>query len=409
MSPQDNSEFIGRILEKRRILVEKHEKHFPGKLWVLKTCLAVKAVTLISDVTLPVMVILTGPPSAGKSTEITIIGSLPDSLSLDSFTPKAFVTQMANKTEEQLRDIDLLKQIENKMFLTSDLAPLFSVRDDSLGEILGILTRVLDGQGYTSSSGAHGRRGYDKIFFVWIGAVVDVSKKVWAMISSMGPKMYFLRIDVDVSYEEEQNKIIENMKGISYEQKIREVVEPLKEYWSLLKEFSNQKAGKIVWDYAREDPSLMVKIAEHSQLLARLRGHVPTDPSSRRGGSDYEFLPPTIEDPNRATQVLYNIVRGYALCQCRNYIVEDDIKIITQIVMSSAPRERIQLLKLLRKNNGEIDTRQVMTELKVSRSTALKTMKQFEILGLVDEVKKAGITKPFVAIRLKEYFGWILK
>jgi hypothetical protein len=46
------------------------------------------------------------------------------------------------------------------MFLTPELAPTFASKDDDLVQILGIITRVVDGHGYFSNSGAHGGRGY---------------------------------------------------------------------------------------------------------------------------------------------------------------------------------------------------------------------------------------------------------
>ena len=409
MTSEDNSDHIRHVQEKKQKLREVFEKYFPGRFWVLETCLSVRAILEIEGITLPFMLVLLGPPSAGKSTIISIVGTLPESFALDSFTPKAFVTQMANKSEEDLAKIDLLKQIENKIFLTSELAPLFSVRDDQLGEIFGILTRVLDGQGYKNSSGAHGQRGYNKIFFVWIGAAVDVPRKIWPIISSLGPKEYFLRIDIEISHVEEQEKIFENMHGLTYEQKLHEINECLKEYWDAVMSFPNKNGNKIVWDSEKDQESAERAIIEYAQLLARVRGHVPSDDTKYSNGSDYAFISPTIEDPNRAAHALYNLARGHALCNGRNYITDDDVSVIRNIVLSSASKERIELIKLLIENNGELTSTQIVEFRKVSKMTALKIMKQLEILGLVDQVKVSGTTKDFLAIRLKEQFRWILE
>ena len=54
----------------------------------------------------------------------------------------------------------------------------FSKNDDEVVEILGIFTRVLDGRGYESDTGAQGHRGYSgEYMFVWIGAAVEISRK----------------------------------------------------------------------------------------------------------------------------------------------------------------------------------------------------------------------------------------
>ena len=409
MTTENISEHEKQVQVKKQKLKEIFERYFPGRFWVLETCLAVRAILEIEGITLPFMLILLGPPSAGKSTIISIIDSLPESFALDSFTSKAFVTQMANKTEEDLSKIDLLKQIENKIFLTSELASLFSVRDDQLGEIFGILTRILDGQGYKNSSGAHGQRGYDKIFFVWIGAIVDVPKRVWPIIASLGPKEYFLRIDIEISYQEEQEKILENMHGLTYEQKMQEINESLKEYWDTVMSFPNKNKNKIIWNSEKDSESAEKMIVQLAQLLAKIRGHVPSDDTRYSNGSDYAFVSPIIEDPNRAAHALYNLVRGNALCNGCNYITDKDVSVIRKVVLSSASRERVELVKLLIENNGELTSAQLVECRKVSKMTALKIMKQLEILGLVDRVKVSGITKDFLAIRLKEQFRWILE
>lgn len=397
------------VLEKQFRLKEVGEKHFPGKFSVLMTCLAVKAITLIDGVGLPFMLVLLGPPSSGKSTIIAMIASLPDALSVDSFTPKALVSHYASKLKEDLEKDDLLKQIADKIFLTPDLAPLFSSRDDKLIEIIGMLTRILDGQGYKSSSGVHGQRGYDKIFFVWIGAMVDVPKNIWPLIARLGAKQFFLRLDRDISYEEEQKKILQNMSGMTYDQKIKEVNDDLKEYWDAVRSFPLQKDGKIIWDTARDDQSAVLKIVEHSQLLARLRAHTPTDKTEKTSGSNYGFLTPIIEDPERATFSLYNLARGHAIDHGRNYITHEDLSVVEPVVLSSAPKERVELLKLLIENNGEVNSTQFMIYKNVTRTTALRTMKQLEILGLVDMTEYSTKTKPRSAIRLKEPFRWLLK
>lgn len=408
----DNSisdEYRKKLWEKRKELQNIVNENLPGKLSILESCLSVKAASIVSEMTLPIMLVLLGPPSSGKSTIIRTIEALGDSYATDSFTPKSFVSHAANKSEEDLAKIDLLKKIENKVFLTSDLAPTFSVREDVLIENVGTLTRILDGQGFKKDSGVHGQRGYDKIFFVWIGAMVDVPKNIWPLIARLGAKQFFLRIDRELSFEEEQHQIIANMKGKSYEQKLAEVNEKFQEYWNLIKSFPVQKDGKIIWNSAKDEQKAILEIVKQSQLLARLRGHVPTENTVGMSGSNYGFLTPIVEDPERATHSLYNIVRGYALTQGRNYIIESDVVIIEPIVLSSASKERIELLKLLIESNGEITTTQFVKMRKVSKSTALRTMKQLEILGIVNETAIPTKTKPVMAIRLKTEFKWLLK
>ena len=97
--------------------------------------------------------------------------------------------------KEELAKIDMLPKIKNKFLLTPELSPTFAKKDDDLIEILGILTRILDGHGYESDTGAHGHRGYNEpMMFVWAGAAVDIPYKVHKYLGTLGPKLYFLRL-----------------------------------------------------------------------------------------------------------------------------------------------------------------------------------------------------------------------
>ncbi len=410
MSSEDFLDHERLVQEKKKILMDIVEKNFPGKFWILEICLATRTILEIKGITLPLMIVILGPPSSGKSTVLILVELLPMAYSLDSFTPRAFQSHYASKRKEDLRKDDLLEKIKDKIFLTPDLAPLFSARDEDIVANIGILTRLLDGKGLKTSSGVHGERSSGPAFFVWIGAAVEVSKNIWNLISRLGPKMFFLRVHLDLTYEEEQQKIMQNMLSEEeYESKIEEVKEKLLDYWDAVTSFPLQEDRKIVWDKSKESSDVMLKIVEHAQILARLRGFVPTEKTEGTGGSNYGFLEPIIEDPERAARYLYNLARGYALCQGRNYIIDDDLSIIRPIVMSSAAKERIELLKLLIKNSGEVTVTQLMDARGVTRSTAHKTMKLLEILTLVDVVMVPTKTKPCTGIRLKEQFRWILE
>jgi hypothetical protein len=83
----------------------------------------------------------------------------------------------------------MLPNMKNRLFLTPELAPTFTVKEENLMNNLGIITRIADGQGYKSNSGAHGQRGYDEnIMFTWLGAVVDIPHKVYKMLGNLGFK-----------------------------------------------------------------------------------------------------------------------------------------------------------------------------------------------------------------------------
>jgi hypothetical protein len=104
----------------------------------------------------------------------------PYSYYTDGFTAKSFVSHSTSVSKDELEEIDMLPRIENKIFLTPELAAMFGLKDDDLKQVLGLITRIADGNGLSNDSGAHGHRGYNRdIMFVWVGAAVDIPYKVY--------------------------------------------------------------------------------------------------------------------------------------------------------------------------------------------------------------------------------------
>jgi hypothetical protein len=127
-----------------------------------------------------------------------------------------------------LTEIDLLPKIKNKCFLTPELAPTFAAKDDDLIQILGIMTRILDGNGYESDSGAQGHIGYSgKMMFTWVGAAVDIPHKVHKLLGTLGPKLYFIRLPVQGKTEEDY---LDQIKNDNFNTRVAEAKEALFDY-----------------------------------------------------------------------------------------------------------------------------------------------------------------------------------
>lgn len=82
------------------------------------------------------------------------------------------------------------------------------------------MTRILDGHGYESDTGAQGHRGYSEdITFTWLGAAVDIPHKVHKHLSTLGPKLYFFRLfntkeDEDYYYDQRSDDFRKKIEAI---------------------------------------------------------------------------------------------------------------------------------------------------------------------------------------------------
>jgi hypothetical protein len=132
-----------------------------------------------------------------------------------------------------------------------------------------------------------------------------------------------------------------------------------------------------------EHNNILIIIVKLAKLLAHLRGTVNVWNTEKTQGSNYGYSTPTIEEPDRAMTQLLNLAKGHALSQGRKYLTLEDIPLLIKVVLSTATIERVMVFDLLLAYNGTMTTSQLEKSLGIAKATALKTMLELNILGLV--------------------------
>jgi predicted transcriptional regulator len=374
--------------------------------------LSIRNILRIAKITLPFAGIILGPPSSAKTLVLELLRATPNTFYTDSFTPKAFVSHNSGVSEEQLQQIDMLPKLQNNLFMTPELGPVFSSKEEELTQTLGMLTRVLDGGGFVSDTGATGHRGYaEEIMFTWVGAAVDIPHKVYKLLSTLGPKLYFFRINpskvsVAISLEElKKNNFIERKNEAK-----SALVDYIQWFDQCPIEKSNMENGlmKIEWDSTKNEDNALEIIIKLAYLLASLRGFAVTWETNSTQGSGYAYGNPIIEHPSRAITSLANLAKGHALLEGRRNISIRDIPLLIKTILSTAPVERVMIFDLLLNSNGELTAVDIENFLNISRPTALRTMTQLKILGLVNLTQDSDSRNSVMTIRLKDEFQWFL-
>lgn len=405
-----NIEWASMLKEKYENLKQCCNEIFPG-LWLsLEFELSIQKILNIEDCTLPFAGIVLGRPSSLKTLGIELFRNWHHVYYTDNFSAKSFVSHSTSVKREKLAEIDMLPKIKNKLFLSPELSPTFAKRDDDLIETLGILTRILDGRGYESDTGAHGHRGYNEpMMFVWIGAAVDIPHKVHKYLGTLGPKLYFLRLPETKLSEDDYCKNLDK----DFSDRVSKIQAPLSDYLNWFEKAPNYKLdkrsrlNKMSWDFSKDDKAADRFIYRLGNLLAHLRGVVTTWETRETQGLDYAYAMSTIEDPSRARTQLRNLARGHALSLGRNYITIQDLEIVVKVVLSTASMERVRVLELLLHSRGKLSTSQIMVCLNTSNNTAKRTMAEFKALGLVNEFESEHDNSEKI-IKLRDEFDWFL-
>ena len=419
------------------------KRNFPEAWPLLQFCLAVKSILNIDGCTLPFMGVILAIPSSMKTLVIQLFRKYPYSIYSDSFTPNSFESHNAVLSEKELRRIDLLPRLKNKLFLTPELAPVFTANEDELRKSLGIITRILDGHGLETDSGAQGHRKYGKTFFVWIGAGVEIPFRVWQLLGTLGHKIYFLRPVIPEKTVQELEKIA---RENNFQDKFTECENALLEYLiafdsaSLDNKISTDEDGivKIKWNEneSGEQAQAITSIAQIANLQKRLRGtvyisqsktrtsrhnskrfsNIDNDKDSNRENhessfgatyeSDYDTDYPIVEDPSRAVVMLRNLAIGNAISQGRDNINLEDISLITNVALSTTTRSRSELIRLLLRNSGELTTSNIVKENKISSPFAKKTMRELAAVGIVEILGVASYSNSELKITLRDEYKW---
>ena len=316
----------------------------------LEFVISIKCILNIRNITLPVIGLILGPPSSLKSVAVNMPKGARDTFAVDSFSPKSFVSHNSNLTEEQLQEIDLLPKIKNKLFMVPELSPLFTSKEEDLENIIGMIVRLGDGEGYTSASGAKGTRGYEgPIMFCWLGAAVDIPYKIHKTLSRLGPKMYFLRLPLSVN---DEDTLLRTMQQDNFKERVRIVKTALFDYLEYLESCPEMEIDpesgipKLDWNASDSSQEQAQRyIIYLAELLAYLRGTVSTWETEGTQGLDYAYASRNVENPERAGTQLHNLARAHALSQGRDYItVEDDLPLIVKMVLSGAASiERVKV------------------------------------------------------------------
>jgi hypothetical protein len=435
------------------------------KVWEsIELTLTVKGIRRIEDVTLPLVAIIIGNPGNFKTLGMETPRRWPDVCYKDKINPKSWVTHASVEDKKELESIDLIREMKDKILIVPELAPIFMQNEEILLDTLSTLTRLADGNGFISHSGLHGTRGVDcNLMFTMLGATVYVPQRVYKVMTTLGPKIYFYNTDFHQATKEE---IKASLKGEKHESKKRAIQDALFSYMLWLEVCpslieiksgnleaaisdtnddidSDDKESKsryrvinrvITWEQDKDDEYTFDKITELALFLAKLRGNAytyqtkmsakleSTKKSSEASDDvfdemqskyEYSYEEPIEEEARRAGQILYNVARSHAFELCgRNYIKDDDLIIPIKFALSAANRLRVKIIKLVlqaRNTNGtfvhQLDTNYIMSATRSSKSSVHKTMKELEILGLVEIGKVTGSSHEHY-IELKEEFQW---
>jgi hypothetical protein len=383
------------------------KQNFPNLVFPAELALSIITQVLIQDISNPFALVLMGAPSSGKTTVTNFFTHIENITYVsDKFTPHAFVSGAANQKEENLNSIDMLPRIRHKMLIARDLAVIFSKREEELTELMGLLTRALDGEGLTIDTGTHGSRGYTGDYlFMLLGASTPIKPRIWRIMGGLGSRIFIYRMNGENKTEE---TLAGQLGGYDFKLKEKAVNKTTKDFLFTL--WSKYSEG-LDWKRENDPADLKLAISTMASLLARLRGVInfwSDDPNSQQSSGRYKE--PNIESPDRINQLFYNLARGHALAQGRLQITEDDLRVVLEVAIDSPPTMRSKLFRKLLDMNGTMTRREIATAFDCTDTTVAKYVDELIDLGVCIQkpTLNDSVGRPEHCITLAERWKWFL-
>ena len=325
------------------VLKEKWEEVIGADKWgYFEACLSAICTLFLKDNKNPLGLVIIGHSAGSKSTILNMFKNLPNGLThhTDKFTPASFLTQATNVPKDKLEEVDLIRKLPNRVLLVPDLAPMFGRKEQDVRESLSILTRVMDGDGLSNDGGVQGHREFnEECVFVLLGAVVKITPAIWRIVSEMGTRLLFMRMD-RINIHSSHNKLLMSQlrNADSFELEISEIRKLVRELIS--DRIENIGIRKV--SIQLPDETELELISKISELVAKLRITV-----DREAGLEQN------EAPVRVAKQLINILKGRAIVYGRDKIIESDIQLALHIALSSVNECRGQIVKYAIEKCGE--------------------------------------------------------
>jgi hypothetical protein len=387
-------------------------KYYPALLKTVHACLSVCVTLSLKDKAKPLSLILETPSGYGKTAVLQMFFEPPNPdpknkvwtlkeyiYRSDKFTPKSFVTHAANVKKDDLKKIDLLPKLKDKILITKELAPILRGRETEMQENFSILISVLDGKGFTSDSGSQGTRGYkEAIVFNWLGATTPLPAKTHRLMSQLGTRLLFYEVPVSEPTDEELLLYAKKNEAGAAEVECNEAVNNF-----LVEFFDKHPKGSIEQDSIIFPEGLLRQVVKWAKFLVKARSAVKYDKTENEW-EPIAALP--AEGAWKVINYFKELAMGHALIQGRMEIEESDLELVAHVALSSVPGHLRNVVKQLRTNDKLTST--LGEKLcAVSRPTIRKYFRELEILGIVELTEGDEFANTPHEVTLTPEYQWL--
>lgn len=373
-------------------LVAILEFYFPGKSDAVRILLGAVASLSVINSRKSIPLWLCSDPGTSKSTVIKLVGDglnlydwsnrgIEYCLYIENLSPKAF--RSVKRTEDDLDLLDRLGGDGHRVLITTELNLLWTKPQQQLDELAGFITKICDDDpsiNYASAGriSSDSRNSTDNNF-IWLAATIALPHKISRRFSnSLGPRLYFFKIEEEVETPAEMSARLTNMESSNTREYFEACMICIQAIAAFLRAVTITPSS-IEWNKDGDEGTTV--LSDAATILRVLRAGL----TERKKKGKISFKA-TLEAPARARKIITQLARGQAVLRQSNSIGLVDVPIVCKTIFDTAEvsyPERTQIFYKLLKNNGNITLQQLANELGSTVEFVLETVEQLKFLGLV--------------------------
>jgi hypothetical protein len=327
-------------------------------------CLAVyKSHEIAGD---PLWGIIIDASGAGKTELLRALRSQSNAYFLSNLTEKTLVSGYRDPKHPQ-KDLSLLPELNEKVLIIKDLAPLLGMRADSRSAIIASLRDAYDG--FTDQGrGNLGRISYESRFTLLAASTLAIER-------------------TDTVEQELGERFIKfRARGDGDKEKVRRAISNIGADASM-----RQDIGKAISEFLNRLPvvnggiipfSFREALADLSDFAAKARSHVPRD---RSGTIEYKPRP---EVGTRLGKELGKLLLALAAVRGKLEPDQSDFETVIRVAEDCLPPNRIAVLNVLRARRTLVRPSEIERATDLPHATVAKALDDLRVLGAVESASQ---------------------
>ena len=328
---------------------------------IIDLCLAVyKSNEMPGD---PLWAIMIDASGGGKTEMLRAFRNCKDAYFLSKLSDKSLISGYREAANPQ-KDNSLLPELNGKVLIIKDLAPLLSMRQESRNAIIADLRDAYDG--FTDQGkGNLGKVSYQARFTL-LAASTQAIERTNTVEQELGERFIKIRGRGDAS----RDKVRKAVENIGFDDSMRNEIE--KAFRCFLNSLPPLKAAKI-------PEKLVERLTRLADFAAKARSTVARD----RGG-EIQYLPKA-EVGTRLGKEFGKLLLYLALVRNKPEPDDKDFETVVRVAEDTLPPNRLAVIGVLRESTNGLRGAEIEKLTGLPHSTANRTLQDLCVLGLVKQ------------------------